>query len=88
MTEAQLNAAVARAEAAMAAAEGAQTALQNVMNNQPRAQLMTTVEDFSGKDDEDFEQFEQAPTSSLNLAGIPNGQRYNYLRLRLSFVIF
>ncbi len=64
----------------MGAAEGAQHAL----NVQPRTQLMTPVEEFSGKDDEDYEQFLTALNSSLTLAGIPQDQRHNYLRLRLN----
>ena len=71
------------AQTAQIAAEGAKRALENTINTQPRAQLLTSAEEFSGRDDENFDQFVTALNSSLTLAGIPNAQKHNYLRLKL-----
>ena len=64
-------------------AVGATQAAINAQNNQPRSQLLTSVDEFHGRDDENFSHFANALSSSLILAGVPNNQRYNYLRLRL-----
>ncbi len=82
-TVAELQAAVQQALTARDSGTAAPTATQNAINNQPQAQLLTAVDQYSGRDTEVFEQFLAALSSNLTLAGIPDSQRHNYLRLRL-----
>ena len=44
---------------------GATQAAINAQNNQPRSQLLTSVEEFHGRDDENFSHFANALSSSL-----------------------